>query len=106
MVAKEANGISMPKIASQDKICEQPSEMQVPPKSNLITPSIVVPLSMVAAFLYWLTNTSAELDRLARADESKNPILDVWIAAPIAASIIYPSGVYFGGKANEESRTI
>ncbi len=98
MVAKEASISMMPKIASQDKICEQPSELQVPPKSNLIGPGILIPLSMVAAFLYWLVNTSAELDAAARADESKNPILDVWLAAPIAASVIYPSGVYFGVK--------
>jgi elongation of very long chain fatty acids protein 4 len=99
MVAKEKkSGLGMPKILSQDKICEQPSEMSYPPTKPLITPGILVPLGMVAGFVYWLVKTSEEMDAMARADPSKNPVLDVWIQVPIAAMTIYVVAVFFGKK--------
>ena len=101
-MAKEGNkqaGFALPKIASTEKFCEQPSEMQkVVASKPLLTTGILAPITLVAGFLYWLIKTSEGLEALARADENKNPILGVWIQAPIAASIIYPAGVYFGKK--------
>jgi elongation of very long chain fatty acids protein 4 len=94
------SGLSkIPKIMSQDKICEQPSANIVPSKP-LFTASILVPCLFVASFLYWLFQISAEMDLEAQKMSSESrasPIKEVWLIAPITASIVYPI-VVLGGK--------
>lgn len=100
------SGLSkIPKIMSQDKICEQPSANIAPPTKSLFTASILAPCFFVGLFLYWLVHISAEMDAEAQKmspTSHASPIKEVWLIAPITASIVYPI-VVLGGKKIMES---
>jgi len=90
----------LPRVASADNICVQPSDLTQPNKkvgNSIMGVGIVVPLMLVGAMTSWLVHVSAEMDKEA-ASGGPNPIKAVSIGYPLAALVLYPSIVYFGVK--------
>jgi elongation of very long chain fatty acids protein 4 len=88
------------KVSSTDNmICGQPSDLVVAKTNDvsLIDSQLLAPLLAAGAMVYWLYTVSISMQEEARAgDPNSYPVKSVSIAYPLAALVLYPSGVYFG----------
>lgn len=90
---------SVPNNLSSDNMCGQPSDL-VDTKSkdkSMIDSGVIIPLLFCFAMVCWLYTTSTIMEHEAKAgNPHAYPVKSVSINWPLAALVLYPSGVYIG----------